>query len=249
MINRLSILDWASGLVDLILPRTCAVCGGELSLRERHVCVGCLADLPRTYFSCMSRNQLSDRFNALVQEFPAPEPAEGPVYSYATALFFYRAGYKDITRRLKYHADIGIGKYFADMLAEEMAVSGIYSNVDAVIPVPLHWTRRWSRGYNQAEVIAQVLADKLGALVLKRVLYRCRRTRTQTRLSIGKKSANVAGAFKVKRGFRLSGLSHILIVDDVFTTGATLHSCYLALKPSCPAKTKISVAALACVGY
>lgn len=246
MINRLSFLDWAFGLADMILPRTCAVCGGGLSLRERHVCVGCLADLPRTYFSCMSRNQLSDRFNALVQGFPGPEPAGG--YSYATALFFYRVGYRDITRRLKYHADLGIGRYFADMLAKEMSVSGIYSNVDAVIPVPLHWTRRWSRGYNQAEVIAQVLADKMGAPVLKGVLYRCRRTRTQTKLSIGNKSANVAGAFKVKRGFRLSGVSHILLVDDVFTTGATLHSCYLAMKPYCLEKTRISVATLACVG-
>ena len=239
MINRLSFPDWASSLADMILPRTCAVCGRDLSIHERHLCVGCLADLPRTYFSCMSRNQLSDRFNALV---------EGPMYSYATALFFYRAGYKEITRRLKYHADLGIGRYFADMLAKEMAVPGIYSNVDAVIPVPLHWTRKWSRGYNQAEVIAQVLAEKLGAPVLKSVLYRCRRTRTQTRLSIGKKSANVAGAFKVKRGFCLSGFSHILIVDDVFTTGATLHSCFLALKPFCPEKTRISVATLACVG-
>ena len=249
MINRISFLDWASGLADMILPRTCAVCGGGLSLRERHVCAGCLADLPRTYFSCMSRNQLSDRFNALVQVFPGPEPAGGPLYSYATALFFYRAGYRNITRRLKYHADLGIGRYFAGMLAKEMAVSGIYSNVDAVIPVPLHWTRRWSRGYNQAKVIARVLADRLGAPVLEGVLYRCRRTRTQTRMTIGKKSANVAGAFMVKRGSRLSGVSHILLVDDVFTTGATLHSCYLALKPYCPEKTRISVAALACAGY
>ena len=233
----------------MILPRTCAVCGGGLSLRESHVCAGCLADLPRTYFSCMSRNQLSDRFNALVQGFPGTEPAGGPLYSYATALFFYRAGYRDITRRLKYQADLGIGRYFADMLAKEMAVSGIYSDVDAVIPVPLHWTRRWSRGYNQAEVIAQVLADRLRAPVLEGVLYRCRRTRTQTRLSIGQKSANVAGAFRVKREFRLSGVYHILLVDDVFTTGATLHSCYLALKPYCLEKTRISVATLACAGY
>ena len=249
MINRILLQDWALGLVDLILPRTCAVCGRDLSIHERHLCVGCLADLPRTYFSFMSRNQLSGRFNALVQEFPAPEPAEGPVYSYATALFFYRAGYKDITRRLKYHADIGIGKYFAGMLAREMEASGIYSSVDAVIPVPLHWTRQWSRGYNQAEVIARVLADRFGIPVLEGVLYRRRRTRTQTRLSIGNKAANVSGAFKVRKRNDLSGFSHILIVDDVFTTGATLHSCYLALRPYCTGTTRLSVATLACVGY
>ena len=241
MINRISFHGWARGLTDLILPRTCVVCGRELSIQERYLCVECIADLPRTYFSFMSRNQLSDRFNALV---------EGPAkYSYATALFFYRAGYKDITRRLKYHADIGIGKYFAGMLAREMTASGIYSSVDAVIPVPLHWTRQWSRGYNQSEAIAKVLADILGVPVLKGVLYRCRRTRTQTRLSIRKKVANVEGAFKVRSGARLSGCSHFLIVDDVFTTGATLYSCYLALRPYCSETTRISVATLACAGY
>ena len=252
MINRLSFRDFVCGLTDLILPGTCAVCGAELALRDRYVCAGCLADLPRTYFSGMYRNQLSDRFNALVQNHLVPDPVEERVvrqYSYATALFFYRAGYKEITRRLKYHADIGIGRYFASMLASEMLVSGIYSDVDAVIPVPLHWTRKWSRGYNQAEVIAKVLAERLDVPMMNDVLYRCRLTRTQTRLAVGDKVSNVAGAFGVRNPAGLSSLSHILLVDDVFTTGATLFACFLALRKQCGDTTRISMATLACVGY
>ncbi len=134
-------------LLDLILPRACAVCGRTLLMNERYLCPACLADLPRTYFSKMRRNQMADRFNDLVQR---SLDSGRPGYLYATALFFYRSstGYRDITRNLKYHSNLGIGHYFSQMLGSEMAESGLYSDVDTIIPVPLHWTRNWSRGYN-----------------------------------------------------------------------------------------------------
>ena len=138
-------------VLDLFIPRLCVVCGRSLSLREEHICLDCLADLPRTYYSNMPRNKMADRLNDLIQrDLEEPEP-----YSYATSLFYYRAstGYRDITKGLKYRGDISSGRFFSRMLAEEIAGSVLFSNVDTVIPVPLHWTRRWSRGYNQAEVI------------------------------------------------------------------------------------------------
>ena len=135
-----------------------------------------------------------------------------------------------------------------DFLADEMIASGFYSDIDAVVPVPLHWTRRWSRGYNQAEVIGKVIASALGVPLRADILKRLRRTRTQTKLSIEGKTANVRGAFGVRKGSDINGLSHILLVDDVFTTGATLHSCLLALREEKSFPIKISVATLACVG-
>ena len=243
MKNSLSFYEYGKALLDLFLPGACVVCGGRLSLREKHICISCLAGLPRTGFSSMPRNQMSDRFNGLLVH-------EGTVpYSNATALFFYRSGYKDITRRLKYHADLGAGRYFAAMLALEMAASEIYSDVDAVVPVPLHWSRKWSRGYNQAEIIAGELAVRLGARPVVDALIRNRRTGTQTKLSPEEKEANVKEAFRLRKGADLSGLSHILLVDDVYTTGATLHSCYCAVRRSCPRSVKISIATLAYVGY
>lgn len=236
-----------NNLFDLFLPRTCVVCGRILSLREKHICVYCYNDLPRTYYSNMSRNPMADRFNGMIQRGLNTGMPRTP-YAYATALFFYRSGFKDIPRSLKYHGNVRSGRYFAGLLADEMAASGLFSDVDIVIPVPLHWTRRWVRGYNQAEIIGKVVADRLGASQRTDILVRSRRTRTQTRLSVEAKAANVAGAFRVRRGADLSGCRHILIVDDVFTTGATVCSCYFSIRAFTGPGQRISVAALACVG-
>ena len=233
-------------VLDLFIPRLCVVCGRSLSLREEHICLDCLADLPRTYYSNMPRNKMADRLNDLIQrDLEEPEP-----YSYATSLFYYRAstGYRDITKGLKYRGDISSGRFFSRMLAEEIAGSALYSNVDTVIPVPLHWTRRWSRGYNQAEVIGETIAMRLGASFRRDILKRHRRTKTQTKISIERKEANVSDAFRLKKGADLSGCRHILLVDDVFTTGATVNSCRKALRGLVDSGVRISVATLACVG-
>ena len=238
-------------LLDILMPRRCVVCDGVLSLKEDHICAFCLADMPRTYCSGRRNNQMSERFNALVQKDLDRSGQEHPVpYSYAASLFYYRpgTGYRDITRRLKYHSDLSAGRYFAGMLGREMAVSPLYSDVDAIVPVPLLWTRRWFRGYNQAEVIAKGLSSALGHGQVADILVRKRRTRTQTRLDPERKISNVSGAFGLRRGAELSGYGHILLVDDVFTTGGTLHACYDALRKSCPDNTRISVATLAFVG-
>ena len=229
-------------ILDLILPRACAVCGRTLLMHEDFLCPECLADLPRTYFSNMRRNQMADRFNDLIQGPPG--------YIYATSLFFYRSstGYRNITRRLKYHSDVGIGRFFARMMGEELAKSELFSDVDTVIPVPLHWTRKWSRGYNQAEIIARAVAECLDAKVRTDILFRARRTHSQAKLSLEEKTANVSGAFRMKNNADLSGCKHILLVDDVFTTGATLCACYLALSKELLQNSRISVATLACVG-
>lgn len=249
MIGNVTFKDILVALGDLVMPRDCIVCGKPLALRERHLCVGCLADLPRTYYSAMPHNQLADRFNSLIQR-DLDEYGGFEEYSYATSLFFYRSqtGYRLITQRLKYHADIAAGRYFASMLGREMASSPHYSDVDAVIPVPLHWSRRWSRGYNQSEIIARVLASCLGAELRTDILRRSRRTRTQTKLSVERKARNVDGAFRVRSKVAVPEYSHILLVDDVFTTGATLHSCQKALRKVWPWPVRISVAALASVG-
>lgn len=247
MIRGLLFGDLVRSVMDLFAPRDCVVCGAALSMREKHICVGCLADLPRTHFSSLRCNQLADRFNALIQR---DIDANGGVedYAFAASLFFYRSqtGYRKITQRLKYHADFSAGKYFSAVLGKELSASPLFKDVDVVIPVPLHWYRKWSRGFNQAEVIAAELAKVLNAPLRCDVLRRPRHTRTQTKLSKESKMRNVAGAFAA-RG-RPGSFSHILLVDDVFTTGATLHSCFLALRTVYPSSVRISVATLACVG-
>ncbi len=311
-------MDWWRALLDLFFPRTCPVCGRPLLRREAPVCIYCLSDLPQTRFWLLPRNPMADKFNALLERrlsaresgASADEAASSPAwepYVYASALFFYngRAGYRLLPQRLKYHADFQVGRYFGALLGQRLAESSYLPALSAVIPVPLHWTRRWRRGYNQAAVLAGAIARELGCPLEASLLRRCRRTRTQTRLSVADKARNVAGAFRADvrvlrrllaaaaasssaSGASLSGASasassasgaslsvasasassasgdslsgavgpqvHLLLVDDVFTTGATLLGCYAALREALaalgvpPGAVRISLATLAFVG-
>ena len=237
-----------SALLDLVLPRVCVVCERTLLLQERHICLNCLADLPETHFAKLGRNPMADKFNARIAG-DRYEP-----YAFAAALFYYSAdsGYSRITQALKYHRDFGAGKFFAHLLGRSLVSSELFAGVDLVVPVPLHWTRLWSRGYNQAEIIARELAATLSAPCRTDLLRRCRRTATQTRLGGEEKSANVAGAFRAtKKAASLAtgdGISHILLVDDVFTSGATLGECHKALRETFGSSTRISAVTLAYAG-
>lgn len=265
-------------LADLFLPRLCCVCGEELGRNEKFICLGCLSELPLTYSWSSRRNPMAERFNALVERKGYPlqiadskdvEPSsdedrdEYERYVYAVSLFRFvkDGGYRNITYRLKYGSDLAEGRFFGAMLGERAAEAPWLRDVDAVVPVPLHWTRRFKRGYNQAEIIAGELAEALGARLRTDLLVRRHRTKTQTRLSLEEKARNVAGAFavsgKLLRRVQNAGSSgtpaevlnvrHILLVDDVFTTGSTLYNCYLPLKRFFGEGVRISIATLGLV--
>jgi len=228
---------------DLLLPRTCLVCGRTLGLHEQHLCLSCAADVPYTGFWREVHHPLADRFNAVLERHRNTEPMD---YAYAAALLYYKGAYRSIPRALKYHGNLAAGRYFGTLLGRRMAAAPHFADVDLVIPVPLHWTRRWSRGYNQAEILARAVTSELGAPCRPDLLVRARRTRTQTHLSVEEKARNVASAFRAaEKESLLASARHILLVDDTFTTGATLSACYAALRPFTPAR--ISVATLAAV--
>lgn len=234
----------ATALYDMVLPRFCVACGDRLHLDESILCLECLADLSLTHFWQYLHNSMADRFNDRLRSvIPDGVRVE---YASAAALFFYNSEsqYRRIPQALKYKADIGAGRYFAAMLGRCLASSPDFQGVEAVIPVPLHWTRRLRRGYNQSEVIARELARELGAELVIRGVRRNRRTRSQTRVSVDEKSRNVSGAFSVRGALPYR---HVLLVDDTFTTGATLVACSAAVLPAMRPGAKISVATLAFV--
>ena len=284
-ISQISLRSAALSVADLVLPRVCIVCGRTLLLNETHLCTACAADLPRTFFAGVRENPMAVGFNAMVERelgVDTPSGACSPLatqpYSYAAALFYYRGDspYSLIPQALKYGRNFEAGRHFARMLGRELADSPLFADVNAVIPVPLHWLRRWRRGYNQAEVIARGVAEELEAPVLTGVLRRVRRTRTQTRLDAAGRYGNVRSAFVADGRSLASGLAaivsapesrtsapvsqdhpgHLLLVDDVFTTGATLLACERALRaglaaafgPENASRIRISVATLAYVG-
>nr|MCR5519797.1 hypothetical protein [Bacteroidales bacterium] len=275
---------------DLAMPRVCLCCGAELRPDERHICRSCRDDIPRTRYWKLRENPMAESYNALIQRNMAEDVRFQP-YGYAAALYFYRGGFRNISKALKYRRNFAAGRHFAQMLGATLAGSEFFGDVDLVVPVPLHWTRRWRRGYNQAAVIAREVARELGAPCCPGLLLRARRTRTQTHLHLEGRARNVAGAFVVSprrlrrmmaeaRRSRGLGVSvdagaqgapplHVLLIDDVFTTGATVASCERALRaglaplyatpagptPASPSPTtphattrlRISVATLACV--
>ena len=243
--GRLKLGTSLLAMADLALPRECCVCGRTLLLHERHICTTCLSKLPETHFFLLEHNPMADKFNAAIASgCDVYEP-----YSRAAALFFYNSSsnYRKIPQLLKYGRNFSEGKYFASMLGGRLAQSPIFADVDTVIPVPLHWARRLSRGYNQAEVIARAVAAALpGAEIRTDILRRSRSTRTQTRLSVEEKKSNVEGAFRAKD--KAAAAKHILLVDDVFTTGSTLSECHRALRAVYPyPDVRISVATLSSV--
>lgn len=244
-----------TAVLDLILPRTCITCGQRLIPDERYLCLECIMDMPLTHFWERSHNPMADKFNGIIQKaLDADIPGREP-YAYAAALFSYRSegSYRQIPYQIKYHGNTAAGRYFGHMLGRKLSSSDFLKDVDVLIPVPLHWTRKWKRGYNQAEMIAEGAASAMNVPVRSDLLVRRRRTKTQTKLDIDGKARNVENAFAV-RSHALSPCQetfpfrHILLIDDVFTTGSTLMACFTALRTVFPPGVRISVATLGFVG-
>ena len=231
-------------LMDLLMPRECLVCGRLLGVHEKHLCIHCAADLPLTYYWEQLHNPMADEFNAVLER--QRKEGESMPYIPATALLFYHHEnpYKKIPQALKYGSDVAAGRFFASRLGRYMAASPSWQGIDTVIPVPLHWWRQWQRGYNQSAIIADELARALGANLRTDVLYRARRTRTQTRLDAEARLKNVEGVFRIRHTFPAQ---KVLLVDDTFTTGATLAACYQAVRRALGPSVSISIATLSVV--
>ncbi|MCF0165204.1 MAG: ComF family protein [Bacteroidales bacterium] len=228
---------WISALRNLIFPRKCIVCDALLDEDEQFLCGDCRFDIPLTYFWFWSDNPAKLRVSRF---FPVTD---------VVALFFYRheSGYADILHKIKYEGNIRLGHEMGRLLGKEMAESGNFSDIQAIVPVPLHFARRFRRGYNQAEIIAGGVARELGIPVLTDLLIRKHRTKTQVKLSPNERFANVAQAFCVNQKalarYRQKGISHIIIFDDVLTTGATIAAAAAPLTASFEI-TAVSLAAV-----
>lgn len=248
-----SFADTITKMADLVLPRQCTVCGRKLMGFERHLCTGCMADMPFTFNWMMRHNPMADKFNEKVQESLCGREISGKLahkhipYCFAASLFFFNseALYRRIPYCIKYSGDIPLGIFFGRMLGERLHDSPFLGDVDLIVPVPLHWTRKWRRGYNQAEILANGISETLHARICTDFLSRQRRTKTQTRLSVEEKTENVKTAFRIRRDTP-QDTRHILLVDDVFTTGATLQACWRAIVSS-GNRARISIATLAVV--
>lgn len=209
---------WLRDIADFFFPRTCRVCGKVLLHNEEYLCMQCMLDMPRTDFALKPDN-------AMAQLFYGKLPIER-----AVAYFYFAKGsdYRRLIHRIKYNGEKECGYYLGVMMARELSSTDVFEGIDYIVPVPLHRKKQRKRGYNQSEWIAQGIADELGVELCAEALV-CRTQReSQTQKSIYERYLATREAFELLPDTELVG-AHVLLVDDVVTTGATLLACGEAL--------------------
>ena len=219
-------------LLDLLYPRLCAACGCQHPPEGSALCIACQIDLPRTDYHLFRENPLTRRFTGRF------------ALETATSMFYYvkDTPVQDMLHRIKYQGRKEAAWSLGQHYGRELRTSGLYETIDMVVPVPLHPHREHQRGYNQSAWWGRGLSEGLGVESNERGLVRVRKTESQTNKSRQDRLLNTREAFVVRKPSRLKG-RHILLVDDVMTTGATLEACALPLL-TLPG-VRISIATLA----
>ena len=230
----MSILSEIFGdLTALLFPRHCAVCGTPLVRGERTICTLCRTTAPMTGYWREADNPVFRRCWGLV-----------PVERASGFLFFVQgSGWRELIHAFKYRGALRTAREMGAWYGSFLAESGLYGDVDLVVPLPLHPFKRCRRGYNQAEYLAEGIARQLGVPVERHAVCRRRNTASQARKALRERAANVEGAFAVRRPERLAG-RHVLLVDDVMTTGSTLLACAAEMLRAAP-DCRVSLAAFA----
>lgn len=204
---------------NLIYPNLCVVCNENLSKNEHQICLSCVNKIPKTNFHTIQNNPIEKRFWGKV-----------PI-SRATAFFHFQKGspFQKTLHALKYKGNKEIGEVLGKYAGLDLMESIDFQSIDVIVPVPLHPKKQLSRGYNQSECIGSGLSCIMGIPQDTKSLCRTQENTTQTKKSVYERYENTEGIFELTDKKSLIG-KHVLIVDDVLTTGSTLEACIRALK-------------------
>ena len=210
----MAIKDWIEACMHLFFPKVCVVCSLPLSAQEECVCYRCNIDLPRTNLHLKQDNVVEQLFWGKVD------------LQHASSYFYYQRGsdYREILHQLKYKGQKEIGVSMGKQMAAELMKDGFFDGIDYLIPIPLHRKKERMRGYNQSTCIAEGVSMVTGIPLADNSITRERHTTTQTRKSAFERWTNVEGIFKLHSP-ELFVNKHILLIDDVLTTGATCVAC------------------------
>lgn len=209
--------DITGDLLNLIWPVTCAVCNERLFRSEDTVCTNCIANLPLTHFHLWAENDFHKLFWGRI-----------PVM-YATAYFYFQkeSRFRKLIHKLKYQNEPQIGVVLGREFGYEIKDS-VFSEIDYIVPVPLHPKKQHIRGYNQSTMIGLGMSEGMQKKMDDKILLRNTNTATQTRKGRFERWENVRSIFAVSDPEKVKN-KHILVVDDVVTTGSTLESCVASL--------------------
>ncbi len=220
--------------LDLFFPQLCIVCKQRLISQEKFLCLKCQLHIPKTNFHNQPNNTMEQLFYGRV-------PIER-----ATAFFEFQKGsdYQKILHQLKYQGQKQLGERMGWLHGIELRDSEFASSIDFICPVPLHPKREKKRGYNQSQQLANGLGSAMNKPIRNDILVRAIHTKTQTRKNRFERWQNVDGIFELTKPEEALG-KHILLIDDVVTTGATLEACAAAIKKCSDAKISIITLAIA----
>lgn len=205
---------WVTDFLNLFFPNNCSACGNALVAQEEVICTSCQFKLPRTNFHLQEENLIARIFWGRVN-----------LESATSFLFFNKGGnVQRLVHRLKYKGKKNTSRYLGKLFGNDLKENPVFASVDLIVPVPLHPKKERRRGFNQSLVIAEGLSDALQKPLSTNNLIRLVHTSSQTKKSRYNRWENVKDVFGVNSPQNFAG-KHMLLVDDVLTTGATMEAC------------------------
>lgn len=230
-------IPFLSDFISIFFPKNCLICQQHKVLNHQSFCLTCYPKLPFTNFHQIADNECMDRFWGRI-----------PLEAGAAIFFLQREGLiQEFIYRLKYGDRPKIGNQLGQMYGQILKKQPLFSSIDLIVPIPLHPIRLRKRGYNQSAQFAMGLSDAMEVPLNISGLIRTKATSTQTKKNRLERFENVLPAFQVKEVTPFVN-KHILLVDDVLTTGATLEACATRLLEVEGVKISIATIAIAKVG-
>jgi ComF family protein len=224
--------SWIDPIFWLYFPKNCPACGRPLRLFGANICGRCSQNLPETHFFEAPGNPIEKIFYGRL-----------PISAGAAAWYFHKnSALQALLFQLKYKSNEDVGLFIGKQMGALLAASERFGTIDALIPVPLHPQALSKRGFNQAALICEGIGQVWHKPVLRSAITRTKHTNTQTKQSRAVRWENMENAFSIKEHISITG-KHLLLIDDVITTGATIEACgktLLSVKD-----VKVSVAAAA----
>lgn len=205
--------------LSLIYPRHCEACAGNMFGHEQFICNQCKINLPKSNYHTLTESELSRVFSGRV-----------PLINAACCYLYEKSGkIQKLLHAIKYEEQKELGEYLGVMYGNDLSKQPSFQDIDAVMPIPLHKNKLKARGFNQSEWFAKGLSKSMNKEMDLISLERVVDTATQTKKRKFQRWENVEGIFKVRPQAQLAN-KHILLVDDVITTGATIEASWQALK-------------------
>lgn len=210
---------YIADFLSIFYPNLCVICGENLHAYEKQICIGCINEIPRTNYHLEHNNPIEKRFWGKVTIFRA------------TSFYHFQKGsqFQKLLHELKYRGNKEVGEIMGKIAALDLLNSADFCSVDYIIPIPLHPKKLAKRGYNQSECIGKGLSTILEKPQRTDILIRTKATDTQTKKNVYERYVNTEGIFELSNKASVENM-HILLVDDVLTTGSTIEAAIQAFK-------------------